>query len=326
MQKPSIASSSQQRIEYIDILRGLCMVLIVWYHTDHPDILDYPFYNTTLFFVSGMLFKPCAWRLFLIKIIQKLIIPFSFFYFIYYLFLITTNYLKYHVVSPDISLSIFDVFRWYKDFDAYTCNYPLWFIWALLWAQSLTNLFVRITKKPVFLFFISLAISSIGCIYIQHVPTPFIIGRSTTFLVYYVVGYLLSHYLIHNNVNNRLLMISTLMWLSFFIIKRFSMLSIFGVPIDILQNIAFSIILLQICKGLQHIFIHKALVFFGINSIILFGMHDMYLSIFRMITISITGKMDLIFGCINWILVLFLMTPTIFFFNQYCPQLIGKGK
>lgn len=302
------------------------MVLIVWYHTDHPDILNYPFYNTTLFFVSGMLFKPCTWGLFLIKKIQKLIIPFFFFYFIYYLFLIIINYLKYHAVSPNISLSIFDVFRWYKDYDAYTCNYPLWFIWALLWVQFLTNFFVHITIKPICLFFISFAFSTIGCICIQHIPTPFIIGRSTTFLVYYVVGYLLSHYLIHDKNNNRLIVISTFMWLSLFIIKRFAMLSILGVLIDILQNIAFSIILLQICKGLQHIFIHKALVFWGINSIILFGMHDMYLSICRTITINIVGRMDLIFGCINWIIVLLLMTPTIFFFNQYCPNLIGKGK
>ena len=31
------------RIDYIDTLRGLCMLSIVWYHTDHPDFLNYPY-------------------------------------------------------------------------------------------------------------------------------------------------------------------------------------------------------------------------------------------------------------------------------------------
>ena len=55
------------RIDYIDTLRGLCMLSIVWYHTDHPDFLNYPYYNATLFFVSGLLFKQTSWRTFFKK-------------------------------------------------------------------------------------------------------------------------------------------------------------------------------------------------------------------------------------------------------------------
>ena len=65
---------NKQRINYIDTLRGLCMLSIVWYHTDHPDFLNYPYYNATLFFVSGLLFKPTPWGAFFKKKFLALLI------------------------------------------------------------------------------------------------------------------------------------------------------------------------------------------------------------------------------------------------------------
>ena len=102
-------TDNKQRIEYIDTLRGLCMLSIVWYHTDHPGFLEYPFYNSALFFVSGMLYKPSSGGMFLKKKFFSFLIPFVFFYLIYYLFLLSLNFVKYHSVSNDILFSIFDV-------------------------------------------------------------------------------------------------------------------------------------------------------------------------------------------------------------------------
>ena len=36
----------------VDFLRGFCVVWIIWYHTIHPDFVNYPFFNAALFFVS----------------------------------------------------------------------------------------------------------------------------------------------------------------------------------------------------------------------------------------------------------------------------------
>lgn len=74
-------TDNKQRIEYIDTLRGLCMLSIVWYHTDHPGFLEYPFYNSALFFVSGMLYKPSSGGMFLKKKFFSFLIPFVFFLF-----------------------------------------------------------------------------------------------------------------------------------------------------------------------------------------------------------------------------------------------------
>ena len=47
----------KQRVEYIDALRGLCIMWVVWYHSVHPDWVGYPFRLPVLFFVSGIFFK-----------------------------------------------------------------------------------------------------------------------------------------------------------------------------------------------------------------------------------------------------------------------------
>lgn len=327
MPNASMITYNNERIECIDILRGLCMVLIVWHHTDHPSLLNYTFYNETLFFVSGMLFKPCGWSLFVKKRIQRFLVPFFFFYIVYYLFLIILNYLKYHTISSNIYLSIFDVFRWYKDYDAYTCNYPLWFIWALFWVQVQTNFLVTFFKKQEYLFIISLTISIMGYLYIQHIPTPFITGRSTSFLVYYVSGYLSSQYLIQKMHYKFFLTISTFIWSLLLFIISFCPLSTFlKTFLHIFIYIAFSIFLLQICKNVQPVFLKKALVFFGVNSIILFGMHDMYLTIMRILTINTIGRMNVALGCVNWMITLLLLTPTIYVINRFFPFLIGREK
>ena len=98
-----IIISMENRIEYLDILRGLCMVWIIWYHTEHPEFVNYPFFNTTLFFVSGIFFRTYSWDVFYRKKLNRMVIPLLFFYLLYYIFLLFINYIKYHQISTDIA-------------------------------------------------------------------------------------------------------------------------------------------------------------------------------------------------------------------------------
>ena len=308
------------RIDYIDTLRGLCMLSIVWYHTDHPDFLNYPYYNATLFFVSGLLFKQTSWRIFIKKKLFTLLIPFAFFYLIYYVFLLVTNYAKFHTVSKEIILSVFDVFRLYAGTDGYTCNYPLWFIWALFWVQLMTNLMDQILKKHAYILIVSFIIYIIGIDYANHVPTPFMIGRSFTFLIYYVVGYVFCTKFIRINNPSMYMMISLL---------AFGLLLYIGLyfPNGILNCLGFvaiAIALLMLSKMIVNFPLVYLITYFGIHSIIVFGMHDLYLTIFRIITMNLIGDMNLILGFANWVLTLLLMVPTILFSNRYIPICVGK--
>ena len=311
---------SNQRIDYIDTLRGLCMLSIVWYHTDHPDFLNYPFYNATLFFVSGLLFKPTSWGTFIKKKFFTLLIPFAFFYLFYYGFLLSTNYAKFHTVSREIVFSIFDVFRLYSGTDGYTCNYPLWFIWALFWAQLMTNLMAQIMKKPIYTLIVALIIFILGVEYVNHVPTPFMIGRSFTFLIYYVVGYVFCTKFIGINNPSIYMMIS----LFAFCIVRYVGLNYSNGILDCLGFVTIAIALLMFCKMIANLPLVNIFTYFGIHSIIIFGMHDIYLTFFRIITKNLIGEMNLMLGFVNWCLTLLLMVPTIVFINRFIPFCVGK--
>lgn len=296
------------------------MLSIIWYHTDHPDFLNYPYYNTTLFFVSGLLFSPCSWRTFFKKKFFTLFIPFAFFYLIYYVFLLATNYAKYHTVSREITSSIFDVFRLYVGTDGYTCNYPLWFIWALFWVQLMTNMMDQILKKRVYILIVSFILYIIGIEYANHVPTPFMIGRSFTFLIYYVLGYVFCTKFIETNNPSMYMIISLLA----FVLLRYNGLNSSNGILDCLGFISIAITLLMFCKMIADLPLVYLFTYFGIHSIIVFGMHDMYLTIFRIITMNLIGEMNLILGFINSIVTLLFMVPTIVFINRYIPFCVGK--
>ena len=81
------------RIVWIDLLRGICMILILWFHTEmyfaDKDITPYNMYVanslTTFYFISGYLFyhqKPFSIYHKLKSIIRGLIIPYFFFTFL----------------------------------------------------------------------------------------------------------------------------------------------------------------------------------------------------------------------------------------------------
>lgn len=319
-------TDNKKRIEFIDTLRGLCMLSIVWYHTDHPGFLDYPFYNSTLFFVSGMLYRPSSCSMFLKKKFFSFLIPFVFFYLTYYLFLLLLNLVKYHSVSNDILFSIFDVFRLYTDYGGYVCNYPLWFLWALFWVQLITQVMDRFIKNEYILLALAFIISILGSHmqFVEHLATPLMIGRSFTFLVYYISGYVIFRKIQLLNKTWCLIVLLTFV----FVLLRYSQLCHI-VPsmvqiVSYVELITISIILMLICKTICQNKLTKALTWYGGNSLIIFGMHDMYLTCIRIITINFLGSMNLLLGFISWIVVLLLMIPTILLINRYLPFCVGK--
>ena len=78
------------RIVWIDHLRGFCMILILWFHTEmyvaDKDIIPYRMYVvnslTIFYFISGYLFyhrRPFSLRCKIKSIVQNIIIPYFFF-------------------------------------------------------------------------------------------------------------------------------------------------------------------------------------------------------------------------------------------------------
>ena len=77
----------KQRIEYIDLAKGCCIILVVYHHLQYhypttPELnrILSSFRMPLYFFLSGLFFKPYDFLLFVKKKVNKLLIPFLFFY------------------------------------------------------------------------------------------------------------------------------------------------------------------------------------------------------------------------------------------------------
>ena len=316
-----------KRFTYIDTLKGICVLWIVWYHTTHPDFVNYPFFNITLFFVSGILYKPHKWNIFWRKKINQLIIPFCFFYLLYYLFLLTTNYIKYHSID-NVVYTITDVFKMYTGNEAFIVNYPLWFICAILCMQMVMYILEKSIKVKTSLLIIVFIISTIGFYYIQWIPTPFMFGRSLPYLIYFTIGYLSKNILLSEYklfINKNKIIFSCIIGLISSVAVRIGSYNTFiNLLFNIVEFTSISILLVYLSRLIQKTYLSRIFTYFGMYSIIVLGLHDMYLTTFKIIIQSTIGQMNLILGITNLLLTSLLLCPSIYLLNKYFPQLVGK--
>lgn len=317
---------SDNRIGYMDTFRGLCVCWIIWIHTSHPAFLDYPLHLPALFLISGCFFRPYPWPVFWRKKINQLVIPFCFFYLLYYVFLIGLNLLKYHTVSPEILTSLWDVFRPYSFNDGYLVNYPLWFIVALLFLQFLTFGLVHLIKNRWLLLFLATAFSITGSIYLRRIPLYFMIGRALSYFVYFMFGALfgkdLMRWFEHNGKSG--ISIAAALCVGAFLILRFVSSESLRLLFRYVEFLSAAGILTMICFLMHHLRITHVLDFVGRNALVVFGLHDMYLTICRSLTQTFVGEMNNLLGILNLLLVLMLMWPSVLLLNKYLPRMVGR--
>lgn len=320
---------NNKRIEYIDYLKGLSVTWVVWFHTTHPEFVDYPYRIPLFFFVSGIFFKPYSWSIFWRKKINQLIIPFVLFYIIYYIYMIGINLLKYKSFSHFNPCSILELFQTYTGNDTFIINPPLWFICALINLQILLYILTKCTSKKWIIFAISIIVSTTGIYYIKQVPTPFMIGRSLPFFLYYVTGYIGGKVLIKylNSNKNYIISIITCFIIGgvIHIIKESTLTNIYIIDflnyVEILSVIVMLLIIFS--KTYQYPLLYP-LKFFGVNSYIVLGMHEIYQTTFRIALENTFGSISISLGIIQTIMTLLLLWPTILLFNKYIPSLVAK--
>lgn len=122
----------KKRIEFIDLAKGICILLIILGHTgvavDYPGLtaLRTPLYLT----LSGLFFKDYgSFKELLKRKTNRVFIPFIFFY--------TASYAIFHavnIIAPGLIISdatnIFDLFTQGQYF-----NGPLWFLLVIFWSN-----------------------------------------------------------------------------------------------------------------------------------------------------------------------------------------------
>lgn len=123
------------RIEYIDLAKGFCITLVVFYHVELCYHFSFPgttflkaFRMPLYFFLSGCFFKAYEgfWGFFKRKV-NKLLIPFFFFYF---LFSVGVPYIKFYLLGIQTrTLPVDEIFTAFLT-EAYP-NLPIWFLLCL---------------------------------------------------------------------------------------------------------------------------------------------------------------------------------------------------
>lgn len=135
-QTSGMGDDKNKRIDFVDLTKGVCIILVVMAHIGGAfEKLDYhsmiaSFRMPLYFFISGIFFKSYEGLFgFFIRKINKLIIPFLFFY-------LSAFFLKYIVwkIAPGVfqlPVSWTELLVVFHDHALIKFNPPIWFLLAL---------------------------------------------------------------------------------------------------------------------------------------------------------------------------------------------------
>lgn len=322
----------KKRIELVDYLRGLALISVVWFHTAHPAFLNFSWFIPLLFFISGFCFHPYEPKTFLKKKINQLLVPMVFFYLIYCLYYFALYVVKYQELSNFNFHVFFNVFDLYSGVESFTINPPLWFIFALLDIQFVMYGLIRLTRNKYIVLAISLLISIIGSLWLYELPTLFMVSRSSPYFIYFAAGFCFGKPLLDIVTQEKsykywALLVSSL----FLFLISIIAINVFGYEsyhqfgaLDYTAVFSFIILLFFLMHKLCQYKMAGFIAFFGKNTLVLYGFHEMLLTIMLIGVNHIFGENNLLLGIIQVILVLCITYPLTLWCNKYIPKLIGK--
>ena len=176
----------KQRIEYIDLAKGICILLVVTMHVAPETGNSLPFLSCLrmplYYCLSGMFFKQYGgFNTFLTKKTDKLLIPFLGWYFIGYI----VYYLRVIFLGvPEHAYKLTDLFL-----EAEFYNGSLWFLLSLFWCNLLFFLITKMTQKIWIQGALTVLFAGIGWIWSYADLHNFLyIGTTLTCLPFFFVG------------------------------------------------------------------------------------------------------------------------------------------
>ena len=178
-----------KRIEFIDLAKGICIVLIILGHTgisvDYPGLTAM---RTPLYFaLSGLFFKDYGgFKQFLIRKSNKILIPFLFFYIGSYAIFYICNALFPGLIVSEAK-GILDVFTQIQYF-----NGPIWFLLALFWCNLLFCLISLNIQRDTLRFAAVMILFAIGyTLETNNIFLPCVMDVAMVGMPFFYFGYLL---------------------------------------------------------------------------------------------------------------------------------------
>lgn len=195
-----------KRIAYIDLAKGFCIVLVVLFHAKGVLNVHYvgdaflaSFRLPLYFFLSGLFFKDYGgFSAFIIKKVNKLLVPFFFFY------------LCFSVCLPNLLHSAFGIhfdtivgwpslwaFLWPGQYP----NIPIWFLWCLFLMNVLFWIIYTTTNSyagkwsTIILVLLCVVCGFIGSQLIDNQPADFAnMFKALQSMPFFCFGFLCKHY------------------------------------------------------------------------------------------------------------------------------------
>lgn len=339
-----------QRIEYIDCIKGFTILWVVAFHV--PDML--PDWGRVLyrmplfFFMSGFFFRQRPFKPFLVRRINTILLPLAFFYVIAVLFCV----IKYEIFGslfPSIDYVYIGGFKEYtfaftrlidifprseivELMSPFTVNSALWFLVALFNIQLIYYGLRKCIYSGWLLVAICCLCYVISAYMIQYNMTgPFYLPRTMQYLFYYALGQMFGRKLIDlmDNTKTKYLYIVFVVFCGV----------LYGLGFLQSENLVFYHILLnvKIAVFIPLVFIFFRMVykfpllrifsFFGRNSLVVFVLHAMVISIFeamaRMVPLEIFTNVP-VRSVAEFIFILLTCYAGILIFNRYFPWMVGK--
>ncbi len=340
--------NQSNRLSWIDICRGLGIILIILSHTPITRNLigyNYSFQLGIFFFFAGYLFnfkKYVNFKEFFKSRVKGILFPYIFLSLISMIF----YFFYYHVplYSGGTFKDMISVFL-FGARNTIFYNIPLWFLPTLFLMENFYYLLKRYWKKD---FIILPSILYLSCLCFASFNA---LNKTNVFWTWTAGGYYLIYFAIGNFIREHQIEIKNKMILwglflvalgvnlsmycyphIYFSILDSQTLSLVGLKLyftAILIMLAGTYAYINISKFLSWKFKHIYLLeYLGKNSLIFFGLHVpvMWLirSLFNSLHIQITQRFNLE-GIVYTTLIILILWPISYFINRWSPWILGKA-
>lgn len=315
----------KQRIDFIDLVKGWVIFLVIWVHTDHPTWVTANFVNSTFFLLSGMFFKKYEFGIFSTKQFNRLLIPFTFFYLISYPVRMVFHYWDFRTLVSFNWESILDIFKSVGKQDYFFINVPLWFILCIFFIRYY---FWFISYFPKSILLITAIIVLIFRKQIELIATPFTMNNAVYWLGFFILGNLLFKWLTSKNKEGKISAIGITGLLGFILyivesqIESSFLLNIVT-HVERLSLIIFTILIFSFLPT-KYL---APLKFMGENTLAILGYHFLILIPLFRLAHKISGgeAHPYLIGLPCSIMTMIILYFVIKVSNKYIPALVGKG-
>lgn len=317
------------RVGYIDLLKGLAIIGVVFVHVPgKPEWWSSYYVNTIFFFLAGIFFRGKSISDTISEKWRSLMIPFLIYYAISYPIALleigwdtrSINNLPWGCWS--------DIFKSTINSDYLRVNVPLWFIPALF---ITTILYTALSKLPkriflsvfILLFFCSEMIRN-------NWSAPFFINTSFRAIVFFGCGNLIGPYIINAQYSARKKYFILLFSAIAFITTSYIMPD---TESEFINGIIFNIHWIAYCIGILTIFsFHKDsgktnyIAFLGANTLTILAVHWYVLDLAHRMVFKLSGTENPFLATIETMICIILTIPIIMYVNRKYPILTGKKK